>query len=408
MTLGSCLYDHDFPFKGDAKRIIELRQQGVSWSKIGEEFGKSASGARSYFTKLTGSTEYKMKGEELAKLLKRQKLSGELDSVSPKISKAKVSKKAKEKPIEQDNMGGFSGGNVQAYKEMSSEQLDDLFFDLIDEYGNDFDQIVLRMRSAGASTKQISEYLNQELKRIEDTLKKLQKPKPKPSKPKPPKKDPIKSDPPKGPGGNKPPPPGRVYTEGNSSTWGTVDYPMLDPDAMLSMNVPLTSAERAALKQYTGHNYRAINRALRGGIENYQPIFGTEPSAERMRELIRDIHSAMNKTKTTRSMTVTRAMDMKGFQLGDLSMEDVKGLEGTVFRDKGFVSTSNNPNGSFSGSIRLIIRCPPGTKGVYVRNLSHYKDEMEFLLGDSQPMMINKVVMDHGGNRATVYATVLV
>jgi hypothetical protein len=52
---------------------------------------------------------------------------------------------------------------------------------------------------------------------------------------------------------------------------------------------------------------------------------------------------------------------------------------GKVLTDKGFASTSVNVGGGFGGQ-KLVIRVPKGAKGLFVRPLSHYAGEDEFLL----------------------------
>lgn len=70
-TLGACLISHDIPYEGMAKEIIERRIQGQSWKQIGEDLGIGSPGAaRAKFTKLTGLTDYKVKGSDLLKLVK--------------------------------------------------------------------------------------------------------------------------------------------------------------------------------------------------------------------------------------------------------------------------------------------------------------------------------------------------
>jgi hypothetical protein len=87
MGVGACTLSNTPNGVGDA--MIQRRIEGKSWAEIAEEFGLPNPGAaRSKFTKLTGITDYKIKGKELKKLVD----SNMLDSI--KGASAKVAKKA--------------------------------------------------------------------------------------------------------------------------------------------------------------------------------------------------------------------------------------------------------------------------------------------------------------------------
>lgn len=69
VALGQCMLSGDVPFSGMGLDIFNRRVQGVSWKDIADEFDLGTpSKARNVFTKLTGITDYKIKGPDLVKL----------------------------------------------------------------------------------------------------------------------------------------------------------------------------------------------------------------------------------------------------------------------------------------------------------------------------------------------------
>jgi len=96
-TLGSCLLANDIPFEGLAKEIVERRVQGQSWKQIGEELNIGSPGAaRAKFTKLTGIKDYKVKGQELLKLVKEGPGIPEAPTIPKTPSKSAAQKAATE------------------------------------------------------------------------------------------------------------------------------------------------------------------------------------------------------------------------------------------------------------------------------------------------------------------------
>lgn len=441
MPLGACLLANDLPFSGDAAKILQMRIDGKSWKEIGEEFGKSPSGARKLFTDLTGITDYKIKGMELKKLA-----SSDLDALKvPKMKKPKpkageseleaIAKAPKitiddftvSKPWEgygsllEDIPSVGTKTAAQRYNEvidlanqgkgylaisqatgLDIAMVDRIVWqDLLMKYDGNIwkawqakktsqegikavTDAVMKARAKGATIEEISKISGIP----EDVLKKILggdwKPSPfaaplpgqpgyKPPKPKPhenptgtPTKPPL--------GAGQPPPPGQKVT---SPYFGGEEFPMLDIEAMRAMNPALTSEELAALKRYTGSYYTSVNSYLRTG----------QPSSAA--GTVRAIDRAMAKSRTTAPMTVTRGMNLNGFNMGWI--DDLNALKNTVIRDPGYMSTSNHINGVFHNAVRLEIECPPGTKGIYVQPFSSNSHEMEFLMDRNQPLKVLSV-----------------
>lgn len=113
----------------------------------------------------------------------------------------------------------------------------------------------------------------------------------------------------------------------------------------------ITDSERGALTYYKGNGYRSMNAELRG--------FQTP--------------TAMNKGYTERLDSA-----MKGKSLGrDLIV--YRGLHanfehevGMIYQDKGFMSTSLNPNAAFGGKTFLRIHASSKTQGMFIENMRMY------------------------------------
>lgn len=104
MTIGSCLLANEL--EGMGKEMLEMRIKGESWAIIAQKFNlPNPSAARTKFTKLTGITDYKAKGQTLVNLA---------NDASSKASKTGIfaakqaTKKAKKALDIDDPMAGFS------------------------------------------------------------------------------------------------------------------------------------------------------------------------------------------------------------------------------------------------------------------------------------------------------------
>ena len=73
-----------------------------------------------------------------------------------------------------------------------------------------------------------------------------------------------------------------------------------------------------------------------------------------------------------------------------------KALIGHTFSDPGFVSTSMNIEGitQHSEEFHLCIYCPPGTKGINLHPISHYRKEHEFLLQRGSQFVVTGVSVE--------------
>jgi DNA-binding CsgD family transcriptional regulator len=122
--------------------------------------------------------------------------------------------------------------------------------------------------------------------------------------------------------------------------------------------------EKSVVQKYTGSWYATANSALRKEAR----------MTPKLKEDIEALDRALDKGSAPHDLTVVRGLG--SFQY---DVSPGKLWPGKVLTDKGFASTSVNVGGGFGGQ-KLVIRVPKGAKGLFVRPLSHYAGEDEFLL----------------------------
>lgn len=156
----------------------------------------------------------------------------------------------------------------------------------------------------------------------------------------------------------------------------------------------INSSEKTEIEEYTSSAYMSINGVLR---ETSNP-----PSQVKDSYLARadNISSAVSKFELNDNITVFRGVDLDAFGLmsGDkiFSAETEKGMKalvGTTFVDKGFMSTSAIKSSAFdSKDAKISINVPKGKgRGAWVKPLSLYPYENEFLLQKGSGLKITKV-----------------
>ena len=134
----------------------------------------------------------------------------------------------------------------------------------------------------------------------------------------------------------------------------------------------LTKAERAAVSDYTGSAFGAINSVLRN--EGFNPE--SFPNSNITKQ-VNAIDSALQ-----RGTLQEGAILYRGFSANNITsaLESGQLKPGMLITDTGFMSTSARHEEAFGGTIQLRIFAPPGTKGLYVEPISHFKGEREFIL----------------------------
>lgn len=136
---------------------------------------------------------------------------------------------------------------------------------------------------------------------------------------------------------------------------------------------PWTSAQRSALKQYTGASYQTINGCLRG----------LKPCSPVIKMTIENIKNAMK--PSTDNIVVYRKTNANAFGVEhttaglDTLHDKLSELVGKTFEDQGVISTSIT-NGVWSGIIRMEIEVPKGAKIAWVKRISNHTHENELVL----------------------------
>ncbi|MBC6310983.1 ADP-ribosyltransferase [Listeria sp. FSL L7-1582] len=149
----------------------------------------------------------------------------------------------------------------------------------------------------------------------------------------------------------------------------------------------LSSAEKSAIQQYTGSDYRKINSYLRGISDSLDDI---EPS------VIDNIKSGLGKSSVPHDVQVYRGTDMRPFEdiieIGKDGSFNYDSLIGKTIKDDGFVSTAIVQESSFDFfDVAWEINVPKGAEGAYIGNISNVPSEAELLLNAGQEMLIKSV-----------------
>lgn len=156
----------------------------------------------------------------------------------------------------------------------------------------------------------------------------------------------------------------------------------------------INSSEKKEIQGYTGSGYVPINGVLRETI-NPTPEAKLAHLAE-----AKQISSAISKFELLDNIVVFRGVNLDAFGLsgGDdifstATEKGMKALVGTTFVDKGFMSTSAVKSAAFnSKDAKISINVPKGKgRGAWVKPLSTYSHENEFLLQKGSGLKITKV-----------------
>ena len=205
----------------------------------------------------------------------------------------------------------------------------------------------------------------------------------------------------------------------------------------------LTPEENEAVGIYTGGDYHAINKTLRGtgDAQEFREMKGTNPklkTQEGVQNVSDKLSEALGKNRTTSDMQVFRGVktDFVEFLFSQLANQqkdgsggdfgktngktsafgmdrDAQKLMGLTFGDKGFSSTSidkevsqrfanmpkqgiMDPSDPQNLGHMLKINVPKGSKGAYVDPISTVKGEREFLLDKNSKFKVNSVTSDMG------------
>lgn len=416
-SVGACVLANDNPFTGQAGDIFQRRLNGESWANIAKAYDLgSPNAARQLFKKLTGISDFKIKGPELLKLakggvptppkvIKPKKLGDPKPTVDmEKLVIGDIPAKPGVPPAAYNNIKTFNKDGL-GYLKISNltgqpiDVVDDVLHHafMTKHKGNVWEAFkekpqsqagldalkksIFDARKKGLEVDEIVKHMGIDKDVVEGILKGTYKP-PAPGagnvfkKPVAKPAAPKMSQPKKPPAGHQTP---TQKVEGETLEPDFKTYPKATVSKLNGLYDPTTLPTRIqqAVRSYTGSTYREINRALRG--------------SEKMTDGVQGLVDRMDKAfqPTTVNMAVTRGMDRQGFGLGNITDEQIDNLAGKVISDAGYLSTSVKP--VFSQEIRLNLEVPAGAKGVWAKPLSMHASEDEFILARGTKIMVTGV-----------------
>lgn len=154
----------------------------------------------------------------------------------------------------------------------------------------------------------------------------------------------------------------------------------------------LTKPQRTAVYQYTGSAYGPMNSKLRG-----QPSYGDYDTGT----LIKNMDAALEKSTVGKDVVVGRRLSLHK-ELQHLLDTHPEKLVGTVYTDKGFMSTTSSSFGVTGSTIALAISVKKEAKGLYVDSISQFKGEQELILPRDSKFLVTKVeeTESYGGKKS--------
>ena len=165
-----------------------------------------------------------------------------------------------------------------------------------------------------------------------------------------------------------------------------------------------TTAERDAISSYSRSGYLKMNENLRFG--NYAP--------DSVKKEISALHGFLDKCETQDELYLSRGVTKPALDKmfgGDGWRKNSSSLVGSVFTDKGFVSTTPYQGGGFGGDVVMYIKAPRGTKGAYIKDFAASSEEKEFLLQSDTSFVVRNIVEEvdqWGDKKYKVFAEVIV
>lgn len=165
-----------------------------------------------------------------------------------------------------------------------------------------------------------------------------------------------------------------------------------------------TTAERDAISSYSRSGYLKMNENLRFG--NYAP--------DSVKREISALHGFLDKCETQDELYLSRGVAKPALDKmfgGDGWRKNSGSLVGSVFTDKGFVSTTPYQGGGFGGDVVMYIKAPKGTKGAYIKDFAASSEEKEFLLQSDTSFVVRNIAEEvdkWGDKKYKVFAEVIV
>lgn len=146
----------------------------------------------------------------------------------------------------------------------------------------------------------------------------------------------------------------------------------------------LLPSERKAISKYTYNGeekkpkfYERLNRMLREGVIKENPVM------ERYSE---EISSGLKKFELKEDIVCYRGMNINPF---------VGASKNVIYEFDAFTSTSISLSGVINNTFVIEIHVPKGARGAYIKQLSKFKSQEEFLLDKNTKYMISSVKEDN-------------
>ena len=165
-----------------------------------------------------------------------------------------------------------------------------------------------------------------------------------------------------------------------------------------------TTAQRDAISTYARSGYVEMNEHLR---------FGSF-ARDKTKTEISALQDFLGSSTVEDTIYLQRGINKPALDKifgGDSWRKDESSIIGSVFTDKGFVSTTPFEGGGFGGDVVMYIKAPKGTKGAYIKDFAAAENEKEFLLQNNTSFAVRNVVKEidkWGDPKYKVFAEVIV
>lgn len=160
----------------------------------------------------------------------------------------------------------------------------------------------------------------------------------------------------------------------------------------------LPQSERDGVYTYSGGAYENMNRYLRGQ-EPYQMY--PDATEQAQKALLR------NKTDKEYIMRRETSYDLMRDYGIDVTPQNKDKIIGAIVRDRAFHSATPYDGKFPEQSIKYIIKVPKGTSGGYIKNISQFRSEKEFLLPQNVRMVIHDVEFNQYGRPVRYYVEII-
>lgn len=181
-------------------------------------------------------------------------------------------------------------------------------------------------------------------------------------------------------------------------------YQSITENKLNSWYTAPTTAQRDAISTYARSGYVEMNQHLRFG--NF--------ARDKTKAKISALQDFLDNSTVENTIYLQRGINKPALDKifgGDSWRKDESSIVGSVFTDKGFVSTTPFESGGFGGDVVMYIKAPKGTKGAYIKDFAAAENEKEFLLQSNTSFAVRNVVKEidkWGDPKYKVFAEVIV